>query len=97
MSDGRRRPSNGSRNSRGVAESARLVVLSRWREVVLHRVDLGLGPVDIPSDLIAATLPRDIIRLPERCDPADLWTWVLGRGEAPALRPWEASRGEERT
>ena len=38
-----------SRTSRGVVESSRDAVLSRWREVVVHHGDLGLGPVPLPT------------------------------------------------
>ena len=46
-----------SRTSRGVVEPSRDAVLSRWREVVVHHGDLGLGPVPLPLDLVAAWLP----------------------------------------
>ena len=83
-----------SNNSRGDAESSRMVVLSRWREVVLHHGDLGLVPVDVPPDLVSAWLPRDLLRLPNRTDPVALWSWILGRGDPPVLRPWESSRSD---
>ena len=38
-----------SRTSRGVVETSRDAVLSRWREVVVHHGDLGLGPVPLPA------------------------------------------------
>ncbi len=81
-----------SRNSRGVAESSRMVVLSRWREVVLHHGDLGLEPVALPRALVSACLPRDLLGLADRTDPVELWAWALGRGDPPVLRPWESSR-----
>jgi maleylpyruvate isomerase len=79
-----------SRSSRGVEESSRDVVFSRWREVAVHRGDLGLhpGPVPLPAALVAAWLPAELARLPARTDPAALLAWVLGRGPAPELTPW---------
>ncbi len=77
-----------SRTSRGVVENSRNAVLSRWREVVVHHGDLGLGPVPFPPALIDAWLPRELPRLAERTDPADLLAWVIGRGDPPVLSPW---------
>jgi maleylpyruvate isomerase len=77
-----------SRTSRGVVEDSRDVVLSRWREVVVHHGDLGLGPVPLPPALVEVWLPRELPRLAERCDPAELLAWVIGRGEPPLLAPW---------
>ncbi len=77
-----------SRTSKGVVESSRDAVLSRWREVVVHHGDLGLGPVPFPSALVAAWLPRELPRLAARTEPAALLAWVIGRGDPPALSPW---------
>jgi maleylpyruvate isomerase len=77
-----------TRTSRGVVEPSRDAVLSRWREVVVHHGDLGLGPVPIPPALVAAWLPRELPRLTERTDPAQLLVWIIGRGDPPALLPW---------
>ena len=77
-----------SRTSRGMVETSRDAVFSRWREVVVHHGDLGLAPVSWPPSLVAAWLPRELPRLAERADPERLLAWVLGRGEAPALDPW---------
>jgi maleylpyruvate isomerase len=77
-----------SRTSRGIVESSREAVLSRWREVVVHHGDLGLGPVPLPPALVAAWLPRELLRLPDRADPAALLAWIIGRGDAPALNAW---------
>ncbi len=77
-----------SRTSRGVVETSRDAVLSRWREVVVHHGDLGLGPVPLPEDLVAAWLPLELPRLAERTDPRALLAWVVGRGDAPTLAPW---------
>jgi maleylpyruvate isomerase len=77
-----------SRTSRGVVEDARDVVLSRWREVVVHHGDIGLGAVPLPPALIDVWLPRELPRLAERSEPAELLSWVIGRGDPPALAPW---------
>jgi maleylpyruvate isomerase len=79
-----------SRTARGVEESSRDAVFSRWREVAVHRGDLGLhpGPVPLPPELVEAWLPQELARLSTRTDPAALLTWILGRGPAPELAPW---------
>ena len=77
-----------SRTSRGVVEDSRAVVLSRWREVVVHHGDVGLGPVPLPPALVEVWLPRELPRLAERSDPAELLAWVIGRGDPPVLTPW---------
>jgi maleylpyruvate isomerase len=79
-----------ARTSRGVVEPARDAVLSRWREVVVHHGDLGLGPgtVPLPPDLVDAWLPRELPRLAERTDPTQLLAWIVGRGEPPELADW---------
>jgi hypothetical protein len=77
-----------SRTSRGVVETSRDAVLSRWREVVVHHGDLGLGPVSLPSALVDVWLPRELPRLAERSDPAQLLAWIIGRGDPPELAPW---------
>jgi hypothetical protein len=77
-----------SRTSKGVVENSRDAALSRWREVVVHHGDLGLGPVPLPPALVEVWLPRELPRLAERSDPAELLGWVIGRGEPPVLAPW---------
>ena len=77
-----------SRTSRGVVEPSRDAVFSRWREVVVHQGDLGLGPVPLPPTLVAVWLARELPRLGERTDAAALLAWVIGRGDAPELAPW---------
>jgi maleylpyruvate isomerase len=77
-----------SRTSRGAVETSRDAVLSRWREVVVHHGDLGLGAVALPPDLVHAWLPRELPHLAERTDPARLLTWLIGRGDPPVLAPW---------
>ncbi len=77
-----------SRSSRGVVESSREAVFSRWREVAVHHGDLGLAEVLLPGALVDAWLPRELPRLAERTDPARLLAWVIGRGESPPLASW---------
>ena len=77
-----------SRTSRGGVESSRDAVLSRWREVVVHHGDLGLDPVPFPPALVDVWLPRELPRLAERGDPAELLAWIIGRGDPPVLAPW---------
>jgi maleylpyruvate isomerase len=63
---------------------------ARWREVEVHRVDLGLGyePAAWPPELVAALLPEALAGLPGRTDPAALLAWALGRGGPPELAAW---------
>jgi maleylpyruvate isomerase len=77
-----------SRTSRGVVEPSREAIFSRWREVVVHHGDLGLGPVPLPPALVTAWLERELPRLGERTDATALLAWVIGRGDAPVLAPW---------
>jgi maleylpyruvate isomerase len=77
-----------SRTSRGVVEPSRDAIFSRWREVVVHHGDLGLGPVPMPPALAAEWLARELPHLGERTDESALLAWVIGRGDAPALAPW---------
>ena len=77
-----------SRTSKGVVEDSRDAVLSRWREVVVHHGDIGLGPVPFPPALVDVWLPQELPRLAERSDPAELLAWVIGRGGPPVLTPW---------
>jgi maleylpyruvate isomerase len=79
-----------SHTARGVEESSRDAVFSRWREVAVHRGDLGLhpGPVPLPPDLVEAWLPQELARWSTRTHRAALLTWILGRGPAPELAPW---------
>jgi maleylpyruvate isomerase len=77
-----------SRTSRGMVEPSTEVVFSRWREVVVHHGDLGLGPVPIPEGIVEVWLPRELPLLAARADGPVLMAWVLGRGPAPDLRAW---------
>jgi maleylpyruvate isomerase len=66
----------------------------RWREVEIHRVDLGLGaePADWPDAYVDLELPKALAHLPDRLSPADratLLAWLVGRVEGPPeLPPW---------
>jgi maleylpyruvate isomerase len=66
------------------------VVFSRWREVEVHLVDLGLGytPARWPQGIVDAWLPGMLTRLGERADHNALLAWALGRGGPPELIPW---------
>jgi maleylpyruvate isomerase len=77
-----------SRTSLGIVEPSRDAVLARWREVVVHHGDLGLGPVPLPPDLVAVWLPRELPVLGTRTDPAALLAWIIGRAGPPELGPW---------
>jgi maleylpyruvate isomerase len=66
----------------------------RWREVEMHRVDLGLGaePADWPPAYVELELTRTLAGLPGRLPPpgrAALLAWLVGRADAPPeLPPW---------
>jgi maleylpyruvate isomerase len=66
----------------------------RWREVEIHRVDLGLGaePADWPDAYVDLELPKALAQLPDRLSPTDramLLAWLVGRVEGPPeLPPW---------
>lgn len=74
----------------GAERPARTTMFSRWREVVVHHSDLGLGYTvsDWPADLVSEWLPRELERLSKRTDPSSLLAWIIGRGEPPTLGPW---------
>jgi maleylpyruvate isomerase len=66
----------------------------RWRELEVHRVDLGLGaePADWPPAYVELELTRTLAGLPDRLPPpgrAALLAWLVGRADAPPeLAPW---------
>jgi len=66
----------------------------RWREVEIHRVDLGLGaePAEWPPAYVELELTRTLAGLPDRLTPpgrAALLAWLVGRADAPPeLPPW---------
>ena len=66
------------------------LAFARWREVETHHVDLGLGygPAQWPQSLVDRWLPALLEGLSDRSDQRRLMAWALGRGPAPALRPW---------
>ena len=70
---------------------ARRLLYSRWREVEVHHVDLGLAytPADWPAELVELMLPDLVAGLPGRADHAALAAWALDRGPAPALTSWD--------
>lgn len=85
----------GLRNN-GLPLPCRLLPISRWREVEVHHVDLGLGyeAADWPAEFVDTDLPHALERLPERIDPEDkaaFLAWVYGRADQPTglvLRPF---------
>jgi maleylpyruvate isomerase len=79
-----------SRSVGGELVPAHRVVYSRWREVEVHHVDLGLGytPADWPAPLVEQWLPDLLARLPDRADHAALLAWAIGRAPVPELGPW---------
>jgi maleylpyruvate isomerase len=79
-----------SRSIGGGLLPAEAVLISRIREVEIHHVDLGLGygPQDWPDEFVAETLARELARLADRTDPAQLLGWLTGRRPAPELPPW---------
>jgi maleylpyruvate isomerase len=77
----------------------RLMPFHRWREVELHRIDLGLGyaATDLPEGYVSRELAVSLAVLPERLaidDRQRLLGWLVGRGSQPdlALEPWQARR-----
>ena len=79
-----------TRSVTGGEAPASYVALSRWREVEIHHVDLGLGyaPAEWPPELMEACLPGVLATLPRRTNPAALMAWAMTRGPAPELGPW---------
>lgn len=85
----------------GHLRPATRLLVARWREVEIHRVDLDLGftPADWSDDFVEFLLPGELRRLPRRAPgtevPAGLdergtLAWLVGRGapQLPELPPW---------
>lgn len=74
----------------GAEAPASFLAFTRWREVEVHHVDLGLGyePAHWPPGLVERWLPQLLEQLPGRTDPAGLLAWTIGRGPAPELPDW---------
>jgi maleylpyruvate isomerase len=81
---------HGLRND-GSPFPCRLLPVSRWREVEVHHVDLGLGygVADWPEGFVTADLPNALDRLPGMIDDAAqqraLLAWVYGRADQPGI------------
>jgi maleylpyruvate isomerase len=76
----------------GAVVPASRMGFSRWREVEVHHVDLGLAYTvdDWPSEFVVAALAPELERLLERADRAELLAWLIGRREAaPQLTAWD--------
>jgi hypothetical protein len=71
------------------------VTFSRWREIEVHHVDLGLGyePDEWPDDLAGRWLADLLPTLPDRTSPQQLLAWCPDRGIPPVLADWERSDG----
>jgi maleylpyruvate isomerase len=63
---------------------------SRWREVEVHHVDLGLGYTrdDWDDPFVRRFLPEVLASLETRAEPRSLLAWGLGRADPPSLAPW---------
>jgi maleylpyruvate isomerase len=79
-----------SRSVGGELQPARAVLFSRWREVEVHHVDLGLGytPAQWPDDLVERWLPHAKAQFLDTVDQRTLLAWLVGRAPAPELKPW---------
>lgn len=66
------------------------LVFRRLREVEVHTVDLdcGITEGDWSATYVDGELERRLRDVSDRCDPAELVAWLLGRGPAPELGPW---------
>jgi maleylpyruvate isomerase len=79
-----------TRSVSGSEQPARDVVFSRWREVEVHHVDLGLGytPAQWPGELVERWLPHAKAQFLDTVDQRTLLAWLVGRAPAPPLQPW---------
>jgi maleylpyruvate isomerase len=92
-----------SRESDGREVTVAWLVFARWREVEVHRADLGLGygPQDWPGEYVRKDLrvmemlwnarrPMGMTGLPDaalQAPPANRLAWLLGRAEIDGLPP----------
>jgi len=83
-------------NANGEIWPCEAMPFHRWREVAIHRADLGLGytPADWPDAYVKRELAISLRLLPERLGAADqvhLLAWLLGRRDQPSvdLSPWQ--------
>jgi maleylpyruvate isomerase len=83
-------------NAAGATWSCEAMPFHRWREVIVHHVDAGLGFTAgyWPSDYVERELAISLRLLPERLDAGGqraMLAWLLGRGEQPSLSlaPWQ--------
>lgn len=77
------------------AEPATGLAWARWREVEMHRVDLGLGyePMDwtdrfaarLLEELLERTGMRDVVAVRVRGSDAEVAAWLCGRSDASRL------------
>lgn len=85
----------------GTSHRATRILVSRWREVEIHRVDLDLGhrPEDWSDEFVETYLLTELDRLPERAAGVEVpdgltdhqtLAWLLGRGDdaLPTLPAW---------
>nr|WP_158630744.1 maleylpyruvate isomerase N-terminal domain-containing protein [Nocardioides daphniae] len=85
----------------GHLRPATRLLVARWREVEIHRIDLDLGFTadDWSDDFVAFLLPGELRRLPRRApgvevpgglDERQTLAWLVGRGRPglPELPPW---------
>jgi maleylpyruvate isomerase len=87
-----------TRSVSGALVPAEALPFTRWREVEVHHVDMGLdfGYQEWSDGFVAEELPRALATVPRRlADPASrrqLCAWLLDRAAAPgslSLEPWE--------
>jgi hypothetical protein len=78
------------RTGAGDEHPVALLPFTRWWEVEVHLVDLGLTirSSDWTDGLVNKALPRLLAGLPGRADERELMAWLLGRGPAPELQHW---------
>lgn len=79
-----------TRSVSGSEQTVGAVIFSRWREVEVHHVDLGLGymPAQWPDDLVERWLPHARATFLDTVDQRLLLAWLVGRAPAPELEPW---------